>query len=276
MTEEKEEKQTEDLPEIEIPKERISLTEEEKELFTYFIPVSGMEEQICVALLGITDRLQQGLSGKAGNLIIEGGSGNGKTVLAIDFVKALQQKIGKPDGKVGKIDAEVLNKKDIDVLFPKIAGGCLIIEGAGKLKKSVAVSLASLLEQDTQGTLIILEDTKYGIENLLVRDSSFASRFSERISIPIFTNDELVIFARAYAAESGYVIDEMATLALYNCISNIQKLDHETTVAEVKEIVDNAIDHAEQGTIRKAFSVLTGSRYDEDDYVILREKDFNN
>ena len=269
-------KQPEILPEIEIPKEVISLSEEEKELFTYFIPVKGMEEQICVALGGITDRLQQGLSGKAGNLIIEGGSGNGKTVLAIDFVKALQQKVGKPEGKVGKIDAEVLNKKDINVLFPKIAGGCLIIEGAGKLKKSVAVSLASLLEQDTQGTLIILEDTKHGIENLLVRDSSFASRFSERISIPIFTNDELVIFARAYAAENGYVIDEMATLALYNCISNIQKLDHETTVAEVKEIVDDAIAQAERGTIRKAFSVLTGSRYDEDDYVILREKDFNN
>lgn len=269
-------KQPEILPEIEIPKEVISLSEEEKELFTYFIPVKGMEEQICVALGGITDRLQQGLSGKAGNLIIEGGSGNGKTVLAIDFVKALQQKVGKPEGKVGKIDAEVLNKKDINVLFPKIAGGCLIIEGAGKLKKSVAVSLASLLEQDTQGTLIILEDTKHGIENLLVRDSSFASRFSERISIPIFTNDELVNFARSYAAENGYVIDEMATLALYNCISNIQKLDHETTVAEVKEIVDDAIAQAERGTIRKAFSVLTGSRYDEDDYVILREKDFNN
>ena len=269
-------KQPEILPEIEIPKEVISLSEEEKELFTYFIPVKGMEEQICVALGGITDRLQQGLSGKAGNLIIEGGSGNGKTVLAIDFVKALQQKVGKPEGKVGKIDAEVLNKKDINVLFPKIAGGCLIIEGAGKLKKSVAVSLASLLEQDTQGTLIILEDTKHGIENLLVRDSSFASRFSERISIPIFTNDELVNFARLYAAENGYVIDEMATLALYNCISNIQKLDHETTVAEVKEIVDDAIAQAERGTIRKAFSVLTGSRYDEDDYVILREKDFNN
>ena len=274
--EQEQEKQLEVLPEIEIPREFISLTEEEKELFTYFIPVKGMEEQICVALGGITDRLQQGLSGKAGNLIIEGGSGNGKTVLAIDFVKALQQKVGKPEGKVGKIDAEVLNKKDINVLFPKIAGGCLIIEGAGKLKKSVAVSLASLLEQDTQGTLIILEDTKHGIENLLVRDSGFASRFSERISIPIFTNDELVIFARAYAAENGYVIDEMATLALYNCISNIQKLDHETTVAEVKEIVDDAIEHAERGVIRKALSVLTGSRYDEDDYVILREKDFNN
>lgn len=268
--------QKEILPEIEISKELISLTQEEKDLFTYFIPVKGMEEQICVALGGITDRLQQGLSAKAGNLIIEGGSGSGKTVLAIDFVKALQQKVGKPEGKVGKIDAEVLNKKDINVLFPKIAGGCLIIEGAGMLKKEVAVALASLLEQDTKGTLIILEDTKRGIENILVRDSGFASRFSEKISIPIFTNDELVIFAKAYAAENGYAIDEMGTLALYNCISNIQKLDHETTVAEVKEIVDEAIDHVERGTIRKAFSILTSSRYDEEDYVILHEKDFNN
>ena len=264
------------LPEIELPKGMISLTKEEKDLFTYFIPVKGMEEQICVALGGITDRLEQGLSAKVGNLIIEGGSGSGKTVLATDFVKALQQKIGKPEGKVGKIEAEVLNKKDINALFSKITGGCLIIEGAGKLTKDAAVKLAFLLEHDTKGTLIILEDTKRGIENILVRDKGFASRFSEKISIPIFTNDELVIFAKAYAAENGYAIDEMGTLALYNCISNIQKLDHETTVAEVKEIVDDAIAHVERGTIRKALSILTSTRYDDDDYVILHEKDFNN
>lgn len=264
------------LPVIELPKDLVILTEEEKDLFTYFMRVKGMEEQICVALGGITDRIGHGLSAKAGNLIIEGGSGSGKTVLAKDFVKALQQKVGKPEGTVGKVDAEVLNKKDINVLFQKITGGCLIIERAGKLSKDVAVKLAFLLEHDTKGTLIILEDTKHGIEDILVRDKTFASRFSEKITIPIFTNEELVLFAQAYAAEYGYVIDDMAMLALHNCISNIQKLDHETTVAEVKEIVDDAIAHVEKGVVRKALSILTSTRYDEDDYIILHERDFNN
>ena len=264
------------LPVIELPKDLVILSQEEKDLFTYFVQIRGMEEQICDALGGITDRIGQGLSAKAGNLIIEGDAGNGKTVLAKDFVKALQQKVGKPEGTVGKIDAEVLNKKDINAMFAKITGGCLIIERAGKLSKEVAAKLAFLLEHDTKGTLIILEDTKQGIENILVRDKTFASRFSEKITIPVFTNEELVLFAQAYAAEYGYVIDDMAMLALHNCISNIQKLDHETTVAEVKDIVDDAIAHAEKGVIRKAFDVLTASRYDEDDYIILHERDFNN
>ncbi|MBQ8280363.1 MAG: hypothetical protein IJZ23_11015 [Roseburia sp.] len=251
------------------------LSDEQKTMFSYFTPIRGMEEQICTALSGIATRIEQGTSARTGNLIIQGGSGSGKTVFATNFIKALQQMTGRTDGKVGKIEAEVLNKKDVNALYSKIAGGCLIIESAGELAKDTAVKLSLLLEHDTQGTLLVLEDTKSGIEKALVRDKGFASKFTERVNIPIFTNDELVVFAKAYAKENGYRIDEMGVLAVYNCISNIQKLDRETTIAEVKEIVDDAITHVESGTFRKAFSILTSSRFDEEDYVILHEKDFN-
>ena len=272
---------TKELPKIELPTDinlEVSITklsEEQKELFTYFTPIRGMEDQICTALSGIASRLQNGAGSRTGNLIVQGGSGSGKTVFATNFVKALQQMTGKPAGKVGKIDAETLNKKDVNSLFAKVAGGCLIVEGAGELTKDSAVKLGLLLEADTKGTLVILEDTKHGIEKALLRDGGFASKFTERINIPIFTNDELVVFAKAYAKENGYRIDEMGVLALYNSISSIEKLDKATTIAEVKEIVDDAITHVESGTFRKALSILTSSRFDEDDYVILYEKDFN-
>lgn len=292
------EKEADSLPEVELPQDLnltepgekasephrklketgyfSSLNKEQKEWFSYFIPIKGMETQICSALNGVASRLVLGQSAKAGNLIITGSAGSGKTVLATNFVKALQKETGMPEGKVGKIEAEVLNKKDINALYTKIAGGCLILEGAGELSKEAAVKLAFLLEHDTEGTLLIAEGTKHSVERMLLRDRGFASRFTEKIDIPIFTSDELVIFAKAYAAEQGYVIDEMGVLALYNCISNIQKVDRATSVAEVKEIMDGAIESAECGAIRKAFAVLTSSRYDENDYIILREKDFNN
>lgn len=272
---------TKELPNIELPTDinlEVSitkLTKEQKELFTYFTPIQGMEEQICTALSGIASRLKNEASARTGNLLIQGGSGSGKTVFATNFVKALQEMTGKPDGKIGKIDAETLNKKDVNTLYNKIAGGCLIIEGAGELTKDSAIKLGLLLEADKKGTLVILEDTRSGIEKVLLRDGGFASKFTERINIPIFTNDELVVFAKAYAKENGYRIDEMGILALYNSISNIEKIDKATTIAEVKEIVDDAITHVESGTFRKAFSILTSSRFDEDDYVILHEKDFN-
>ncbi len=264
------------LEEMDLEIEITELSEEQKEMFSYIIPIKGMEEQICKALSGIASRLSRGGDSTTGNLIVQGGSGSGKTVFATNFIKVLQQITDKPDGKVGKIEASILNQKDVNVLFGKITGGCLIVESAGDLAKETTRELSLLLEQDKQGTLVILEDSKHEIEKVLVQDKRFASKFSERINIPIFTNDELVIFAKAYAAENGYVIDEMGILALYNCISNIQKLDKETTIAEVKEIVDEAITNAERGALKIAFSILTSSRFDEDDYVILQEKDFNN
>ncbi|MBR5565421.1 MAG: hypothetical protein IKW08_04560 [Roseburia sp.] len=269
------------LPEIELPPDLnmtvkiASFTEEQREMFSYFTSVKGMEEQICLALSGIASRLESGQSARTGNLIVQGGSGTGKTVFATNFIKALQKLTGKPNGKIGKVEADVLNKKDIGKLYTKIAGGCLIIEGVGELSKDSLVKLGTLLADDTLGTLVIIEDVKQGIEKALIRDEVFASMFTERIIIPVFTSDELVNFGKAYARENGYCIDEMGVLALYNCISNIQKLDKETTIAEVKEIVDDAIAHVESGTFRKAFSILMSSRFDEDDYVILHEKDFN-
>lgn len=168
----------------------------------------------------------------------------------------------------------MLNQKDVAALLKKVAGGCLIIEKAGAISRETAVKLGTLLDSDNSGLFVIMEDTRRGIEKALSRDAGFAARFSEKINIPIFTSDELVAFARSYANELGYTIDEMGVLALYNSISNIQKLDQATTLTEVKDIVDEAIAHAERGGLKKAFSIITSRRYDDDDYVILHEKDF--
>lgn len=268
------------LPEITEPEDETgfeavtSLGEELRGIFTYFVSIKGMEEQICQALTGAARHLITGKDASTGNMVIQGGSGSGKTVLATAMVKALQKETGKPKGKVGKIEASALNKKDVASLLKKISGGCLIIEKAGDISKETAVWLALLLKSDTSGLFVIMEDTHRGIEKALGRDEGFASRFSEKINIPIFTSDELVSFAKAYANELGYTIDEMGILALYNSISNIQKYDKATTLTEVKEIVDDAIHKSEKGGLRKAFSIITSRRYDDEDYVILREKDF--
>lgn len=250
------------------------LSKEQKEIFTYFVPIKGMEQQLCQALTGAAGRLSSGRTASTGNMIIQGGKGSGKTVLATGVIKALQKETGKPNGRIGKIEASVLNKKDVAVLLEKVAGGCLIIERVGGISKETAQKLAALLERDASGVFVIIEDTRKGVEKALSKDMNFAARFSEKINIPIFTSDELVEFAKSYAKELGYTIDEMGVLALYNCISNIQKLDQATTLTEVKDIVDEAIAHAERGGLKKAFSIIASQRYDEDDYVILREKDF--
>lgn len=268
------------LPEIAEPEEEsihpaiTKLSKEQREIFTYFVPIKGMEQQLCQAMTGAARRLTAGGTAATGNMIIQGGQGSGKTVLATSMIKALQKETGKPNGRIGKIEAAVLNQRDVAELVKKVAGGCLIIEKAGGLSKETASKLGRLLEHDESGIFVIIEDTHKGIEKALGRDSGFAARFSEKINIPIFTSDELVSFAKAYANELGYTIDEMGVLALYNSISNIQKLDQATTLTEVKEIVDDAITHAERGGLKKAFSIITSKRYDEDDYVILHEKDF--
>ena len=268
------------LPQISEPEDEedfeavTSLSEELRGIFTYFVSIKGMEEQICQALTGAARHLKTGKDASTGNMVIQGGSGSGKTVLATAMVKALQKENGRPKGKVGKIEASALNKKDVASLLKKISGGCLIIEKAGDISKETAVRLSLLLKSDTSGLFVIMEDTHRGIEKALGRDEGFASRFSEKINIPIFTSDELVSFAKAYANELGYTIDEMGILALYNSISNIQKYDRATTLTEVKEIVDDAISKSEKGGLRKAFSIITSRRYDDEDYVILREKDF--
>ena len=277
----KEETAEEILPAIaepeafEVPDTISKLSKELREIFTYFVPITGMEEQLCQALTGASQHLTKGASAGTGNMIIQGGSGSGKTVLATSMIKALQKETGKPNGKIGKIEASVLNQKDVAALLKKVAGGCLIIEKAGDLSRETALKLSLLLEQDTSGVLVIIEDTKHGIQKALSRDDGFAAKFSEKINIPIFTSDELVSFAKSYANELGYTIDEMGVLALYNSISNIEHADRETTLTEVKEIVDKAVAHSEKGGLKKAFSIITSRRYDEDDYIILREKDFD-
>jgi hypothetical protein len=251
------------------------LTDEQKAIFSYFVPVKGMETQLCRTLTGAVRHLKEDRTASTGNIIIQGGQGCGKTMLATSIIKVLQKECGHPSGKIGKIDAQTLNRKDIRGLLGKVAGGCLIIERAGDISTETAVTLSLLLGQDDSGLLVILEDTSKGIRKALMQDDSFARKFTEKVTVPIFTNDELVSFARSYAKELGYEIDEMAILALYNRISNIQRLDQATTLTEVKEIVDEAIYREAHGGIKKAISILTASRYTDDDCIVLREKDFN-
>jgi len=253
----------------------LSLSDEQKAIFSYFMPVKGMEAQLSKALAGVVDYLKGEPTMPYGNLIIQGSQGCGKTVLATSIVKVLQMECGRPNGRIGKIEGGSLNKKeDLHQLLKKVAGGCLIIEKAGDLDRTTAVSLSLLLEQDDSGLLVILEDSALGIKKVLSTDDGFAKKFTQSVTVPIFTNDELVVFAQSYANELGYVIDEMAILALHNRISNIEKLDQATTLVEVKEIIDEAIEREANGGIRKAFNILTAKRYTDDDKIVLTEKDF--
>ena len=252
----------------------MTLTEKEKTIFSYFMPVKGMEAQLRQALTGATRHLEQDKTASTGNLLILGGHGTGKTTLATSIIKVLQQETGRIEGKVGKIQAETLNKKNVGEIIRQVEGGCLIIENAEELTRDSVVTLSLLLEQESSGLFVILEGTSKGIRKLMASDEGFARKFTESISVPIFTNDELVTFARSYSRELGYKIDDMAVLALYNRISNIQRLDQATTLTEVKDIVDEAIDREAHGGIKKAISILTASRYTDDDRIVLREKDF--
>lgn len=257
-----------------LQRQEAKLSDEQKAIFSYFVPVADMENQISIALHQAEKYLTGGQTPATGNILIQGGKGCGKTVLATGLIKSLQKKVRRPKGKIGKIDAETLNKKDISELLKKVAGGCLIIERAGAISRETAVRLSLLLKNDESGSLVIMEDTRVGLNQALSQDEGFAKRFTEKIVIPVFTSDELVEFGKAYAHDLDYEIDNMGVLALYNRISNIQKLDRATTLTEVKEIVDEAIEKAEKKSIKKAFSILTSKRYTEDDYIILREKDF--
>lgn len=250
------------------------LTDEQKAIFSYFVPVKGMEGQLCKALSGIMENLKKQTGSSTGNLIIQGSPCCGKTVLATSIVRVLQKECGYPNGKVGKIYAEALNKKDVQQLLRKVAGGCLIIESAGNLERKTAVTLSLLLEQDTSGLLVILEDTAAGVQKALALDDGFARKFTEKVTVPLFSNDDFVIFAKSYAEELGYVIDEMAILALHNRITNIEKIDQATTLVEIKEIIDDAIDCEAHSGVRKFFGILTASRYTDDEKIVLREKDF--
>lgn len=268
------------LPEVKMPEDieaeqhEYQLTEEQKELFSYFLPVPGMGDQIRQILLGAKSRIGNSVTSLAGNILVQGEEGSGKTVFATSLIKAIQQEVGNEDAKIGKISAESLNKKDFAALIPKIAGGYLIVDKAGELTRETAIRMSQLMEQNTQGMVVVLEDTRAGIRKAMQLDFGFAKKFTEKVDIPIFTIDELVQFGKSYAKEMECTIDQMGVLALYNRINNIQKLERATTLAEVKDIVDEAIESAEGGGIKRAFGSIFSKKYNENDYLILHEKDF--
>lgn len=252
----------------------LRLSEEEKEIFSYFMPINGMENTICQALTGARFRLENKKNSASGNIIIQGGVGSGKTMLASNLIKVLQIETDKLSGNVGKIDAEQLNKKDVAMVLSKVSGGCLIVEGAGRLSERTQETMRQLMSQDNCDVLILMEDQKNRMDKMLSHNHAFAAMFTEKITIPIFTIDELVNFGKVYALEEGYVVDEMAILAMYNRINLIQRVDHPTSLIEVRDIMESAIDKAEKGGIKAMFSRFGSKRYDEEGNLILREQDF--
>ena len=248
------------------------LTREQARLFAYFTCVKGMSEQLSVLFKGNAQRGQANSS--KGNLTITGERGNGKTTLAIDIVKALQRQDQISGRKMAKISGQKLNTKDIYDVVSRLKGGALIIESAGGLSDATMMALSLAMESDTGGLLFILEDSTEEIQKLFRRNSNFASKFDHTIDIPVFTNDELVAFGKSYALEQGYGFDEFGILALYDRIGSRQTNDHLVTVAEVKELIDGAIERAEKGSIRHLFERVTKKSVDEFGNHLLREVDF--
>ena len=248
------------------------LTREQARLFTYFATVKGMSKQLSSLLKGAEPSSHSNSS--RGNLVITGPHGNGKTTLAIDIVRALQ-KDGRIEGrKLAKISGSKLNSKDAHEVLGKLKGGALIIESAGGLAEATLMALSLAMEGDTGGLLIILEGTSDEIQKIFRKNKNFASKFDYMVDVPIFSNDELVNFGKAYALENEYVFDEFAMLALYDKIGCKQTLDHDVSVAEVKEIIDQAIEHAEKGGFKSFFAKMTKQNVDEDGNHVLREQDF--
>ena len=248
------------------------LTREQARLFTYFATVKGMSKQLSGLLKGAEPSSHNNSS--RGNLVITGPHGNGKTTLAIDIVRALQ-KDGRIEGrKLAKISGSKLNSKDAHEVLGKLKGGALIIESAGGLAEATLMALSLAMEGDTGGLLIILEGTSDEIQKIFRKNKNFASKFDYTVDVPIFSNDELVNFGKAYALENEYVFDEFAMLALYDKIGCKQTLDHDVSVAEVKEIIDQAIEHAEKGGFKSFFAKMTKQNVDEDGNHVLREQDF--
>ncbi len=260
------------MPVIEVEEPiQTALTKEEKEIFTYFTPIGGMEMALCQVLTSARRRLTKVKGSHTGNIIVQGAGGSGKTTLATSLVRVLQMETGKPNRNIGRIDGENLNTKDIAKLFSKLYGGCLIIEKAGGINRETTMEMSAVMEHENTEVLVILEDSRNGMEKVLGLNPQFARKFTEKIIIPVLTIDELVNFGKAYAADLGYSIDEMGILALYDRINLIQRLDHPTNLTEVKEIVDEAIDRAERGGIKSFFN---RKRRDDDGNIILQERDF--
>ena len=254
---------------------RAGLTEEQKKLFSYFVPVRGMSEQLVDVLEQDKNCTNREGTSRTGNLLIIGNKGNGKTVLAVDVVKAIQKQRNIRQGKVAIVTGESLNKKKIGDIFEKLYGGALIIEKAGKMNEKTVARLNKAMEKDTGELLIVLEEQRKPLDRLLSSNREFRRKFTCRLEVPIFINDELVTFGQTYAQENGYRIDEMGILALYSRIDSLQREDHAVTVAEVKEIMDEAIRHSQKASAKKLVRRVFGKNTDEADRILLSEKDFN-
>ena len=254
---------------------RAGLTEEQKKLFSYFVPVRGMSEQLVDVLEQDKNCTNRKGTSKTGNLLIIGDKGNGKTVLAVDVVKAIQKQREIRQGKVAIVTGESLNKKKIGDIFDKLYGGALIIEKAGKMNEKTVAKLNRAMERDTGELLIVLEEQRKPLDRLLSSNREFRRKFTSRLEVPIFINDELVTFGQTYAQENGYKIDEMGILALYSCIDSLQREDHSVTVAEVKEVMDKAIAHSQKASAKKLVKRVFGRNTDSSDRIILSERDFN-
>ena len=259
----------------EMGKKRVELTDEQKRLFSYFVPVRGMSEQLVDVLEQDKNCTNRRGTSNTGNLLIIGNKGNGKTVLAVDVVKAIQRQREIRQGKVAIVTGESLNKKKISDIFRKLYGGALIIEKAGKMNEKTIAKLNKAMEQDTGELLIVLEDQRKPLDRLLSSNREFRRKFTSRLEVPIFINDELVTFGQTYAQENGYRIDEMGLLALYSRIDTLQREDHSVTVAEVKEVMDEAMEHSKKASARKLVKRVFGKGTDDADRILLTEKDFH-
>lgn len=252
------------------------LTQDEQYIFSYFSSIQGLREQIAAALQDAKRKVKLDRTSRSGNIVITGLPGSGRTTLAIRIAKALSRFKGETSARIAKIYAEDFNKKDIPSTIAKIAGGMLIIEEAGDLADGVVQQLSKAMEFRTDGLIIILEDEKHLLKALFDKYPELAEKFTSEVAVPIFTNDELVAFGKTYAFDEDYKIEDMATMALYNRIGEMQTPEHPVTVLDVKEIVDQAIRHSERFGLRKLGMILSKKRYDKDDRIILYEKDFKN
>ncbi|WP_419094105.1 hypothetical protein [[Clostridium] scindens] len=252
---------------------KAGLTEEQKKLFSYFVPVRGMSEQI-VEVLDNDRRAQREGTSKTGNLMVIGRKGSGKTVLAVDIVKAIQKQRNLKQGKVAIVTGESLNKKELTNIIQKLRGGAIIIEKAGKLNSRTIKELNYLMEKKTGELLFVLEDQRKPLERISTANPDFKKKFTSKLELPVFINDELVTFGQTYAKENGYKLDEMGILALYSRIDVMQREDHAVTVAEVKEIMDEAIAHSQKANVKHLARRVFGKSTDDSDRIILKEEDF--